>query len=56
MKIIITESQYKKILFESKEKNFEKVFNDLRDFSEKIYDEAKNQVGLDLNFLINLIL
>lgn len=52
MKIIITESQYKKIILESSEKNLDNKLNSLKDFFVGIIKEAKKQVGLDLGFLL----
>ena len=51
MKIIITESQYKKILFESRTKSIENKINKLKEFFKNISNEVKDQIGLDLNFL-----
>jgi hypothetical protein len=51
MKIIITESQYKKILFESRLKSLENKVDELKDFFKKVSSETKKQIGLDLSFL-----
>jgi hypothetical protein len=51
MKIIITESQYKKILFESRLKSLENKVDELKDFFKKVSSESKKQIGLDLSFL-----
>jgi len=51
MKIIITESQYKKILLESRAKNLENKIDELKDFFKKVSSESKKQIGLDLSFL-----
>jgi len=51
MKIIITESQYKKILLESRLKSLENKIDELKDFFKKVSSESKKQIGLDLSFL-----
>lgn len=51
MKIIISESQYKKILLEERENNLKEKLKDLKSFFKKVSEDTKNQVGLDLNFL-----
>ena len=51
MKIIITESQYKKILFESRTKSLENKISELKEFFKKVSIEVKKQIGLDLSFL-----
>jgi hypothetical protein len=51
MKIIITESQYKKILLEERQNGLLDKLKGLKSFFKKVSDETKNQVGLDLSFL-----
>ena len=51
MKIIISESQYKKILLEERENNLKEKLKDLKSFFKRVSEETKNQVGLDLDFL-----
>jgi len=51
MDIILTESQYIKILKESKENQIERVFSDSRSFTKKIISDAKKQFGIDFSFL-----
>ena len=51
MKIIITESQYIKILSEERQNNLLEKLKDLKSFFKKVSEETKNQVGLDLSFL-----
>lgn len=51
MKIIILESQYKKILLEERQNSILNKLKDLKSFFEKVSEETKSQIGLDLNFL-----
>lgn len=51
MKIIIKESQYKKIILESVNKNMSDKLESLKEFFTEISKEIKNQIGLDLTFL-----
>ena len=51
MKIIISESQYKKILLEERQNSLLGKLKGLKSFFKKVSEETKNQVGLDLNFL-----
>lgn len=51
MDIILTESQYIKILKESKENEIEKKFSDSREFTKNILSKAKQQFGIDFTFL-----
>ena len=51
MKIIISESQYKKILLEERENSLLGKLKGLKSFFKKVSEETKNQVGLDLDFL-----
>jgi len=51
MKIIISESQYKKILLEERQINIVDKLKELESFFKKVVKETKNQIGLDLNFL-----
>jgi hypothetical protein len=50
MDIILTESQYIKILKESKENQIEKVFTDSKNFTKKIISDVKKQFGIDFSF------
>jgi len=52
MKIIVTKSQYKKIILESTEKNLTDKLQRLKDFFNNTSKEIKRQVGLDLGFLV----
>ena len=51
MKIIISESQYKKILLEERENNLKEKLKNLKSFFKRVSEDTKNQVGMDLNFL-----
>lgn len=51
MDIILTESQYIKILKESKENEIEKKFLDSKEFTKNILSNAKKQFGIDFTFL-----
>lgn len=51
MDIILTESQYLKILKEQKENQIEKTFSDSRKFVKKILADSKKQFGIDFTFL-----
>lgn len=51
MDIILTESQYIKILKEAKENEIEKKFSDSREFTKNILLNAKKQFGIDFTFL-----
>ena len=51
MKIIISESQYKKILLEERQNGLLDKLKDLKSFFKRVSEETKSQVGLDLNFL-----
>tara|TARA_R110000868_G_scaffold381811_1_gene648245 strand:+ start:620 stop:1237 length:618 start_codon:yes stop_codon:yes gene_type:complete len=51
MKIIISESQYKKILLEERQNGLLDKLKGLKSFFKKVSEETKSQVGLDLNFL-----
>jgi hypothetical protein len=51
MKIIISESQYKKILLEERQNSLLDKLKDLKSFFKRVSEETKSQVGLDLNFL-----
>lgn len=51
MDIILTESQYIKILKESKENEIEKKFSDSKEFTKNILSNAKKQFGIDFTFL-----
>ena len=52
MKIIVTKSQYKKIILESTEKNLTDKLKMLKDFFSDTSKEIKKQIGLDLGFLV----
>jgi len=51
MDIILTESQYIKILKEAKENEIEKKFSDSREFTKNILSNARKQFGIDFTFL-----
>lgn len=51
MKIILTESQYKKLLLENISKESVDKLKSLKDFFKTIKSEAKQQMSLDLGFL-----
>jgi hypothetical protein len=51
MKIILTESQYKKLLLENISKESVNKLKSLKDFFKNIQSEAKQQMSLDLGFL-----
>ena len=51
MDIILTESQYLKILVERNEKQILNVFEKSKDFTKKIFDDVKKQFGIDFTFL-----
>jgi hypothetical protein len=52
MKIVVTKSQYKKIILESTEKNLTDKLKKLKDFFNDTSKEIKNQIGIDLTFLV----
>jgi hypothetical protein len=52
MKILLTESQYKKLLFENISRESIGKLKSLKDFFKKVKNEAKNQMSLDLGFLV----
>ena len=51
MKILITETQYKKIILEERQKNIISKLENLKKFFDDVVGEAKTQIGLDLGFL-----
>jgi hypothetical protein len=51
MKIILKESQYKKLITEEVGKGFKKKLENLKDFFDEVSSDIKNQIGLDLSFL-----
>ena len=51
MKILITETQYKKIILEERQKKIISKLENLKKFFDDVVDEAKTQIGLDLGFL-----
>ena len=52
MKIIISESQHKRILMENINSELEKRFQNMKKFTKNIISEAKKQIDLDLSFLL----
>ena len=50
MKIIITESQYKKILLENSSNDIENTFKGMSEFFKKVKNDAKKELGLDFEF------
>lgn len=51
MDIILTESQYIKVLQESKENAMSDIFTDSKNFTKKIIEDVKKQFGIDFVFL-----
>lgn len=51
MDIILTESQYIKVLQESKENAMADIFTDSKNFTKKIIKDVKEQFGIDFLFL-----
>jgi len=51
MKFILTESQYKKIIFEERTNNVVSKLQSLKKFFNNVSSESKKQIGLDLEFL-----
>lgn len=51
MKIILTETQYKKILLEENANSVIKKLEQLKKFFKNVSSESKKQIGLDLEFL-----
>jgi len=51
MKIIVNESQYKKLLFEETSKNSIDKLKELKKFFGDLKNDVKTQIGLDLSFL-----
>lgn len=52
MDILLTESQYKKLLFEEKKSEVAKELNNSRNFTKRILSDVKNQFGMDFTFLL----
>lgn len=52
MKIIISESQHKRILIENINSELEKRFQNMKKFTKNVISEAKKQINLDLSFLL----
>jgi len=52
MDIILTESQYIKILKENKENEIEQTFSNSKNFAKKIINDIKNQYNIDFSFLV----
>lgn len=50
MKIIITESQYKKILLENSSNDIENTFKGMSEFFKKVKNDTKKELGLDFEF------
>ena len=50
MKIIITESQYKKILLENSSNEVESKFKDMTEFFKKVKNDLKKELSLDFEF------
>jgi hypothetical protein len=50
MKIIITESQYKKILLENSSNEVESKFKEMSEFFKKVKKDLKTELGLDFEF------
>lgn len=51
MKIIVKESQYRKILLEERKIGIQKKISELKSFFNDLVDGIKKQIGLDLSFL-----
>ena len=51
MKIIVKESQYRKILLEERKIGVQKKISELKNFFNDLVDGIKKQIGLDLSFL-----
>ena len=51
MKIIVKESQYRKILLEERKIGIQKKISELKNFFNDLVDGIKKQIGLDLSFL-----
>jgi len=51
MKIIVNESQYKKIILETRTKKITNTIKKLKDFFDELSTDVKTQIGLDINFL-----
>lgn len=51
MKIIVKESQYRKILLEERKIGIQKKISELKSFFNDLVDGVKKQIGLDLSFL-----
>lgn len=52
MKVIITETQYKKLILENLSKESLDKLKGLKDFFNDVLSESKKQIGLDLSFLV----
>ena len=52
MKIIISESQHKRILMENINSDLEKRFQNMKKFTKNVISEAKKQINLYLSFLL----
>ena len=51
MKIIVKESQYRKLILEERKIMFEKKLENMKNFFGELSENIKNQIGLDLTFL-----
>lgn len=51
MKIVVKESQYKKIILEERKIEFKRKLENLKDFFGDLSENIKNQIGLDMTFL-----
>lgn len=51
MKVLISESQFLKILKENKENEIEEVFSNSKSFTKKVISDVKTQFNLDFSFL-----
>lgn len=52
MDILLTESQYKKLLFEEKKSEIEKEFSESKNFTKKIISDVKKQYGIDFSLAL----
>ena len=50
MKIVLNETQYKRILLEQKQNDIEEVLNDSKEFTKEVASEVKRQFNLDYTF------
>jgi len=52
MNVLITETQYIKILKENKENEIEQIFSSSKEFTNKIVSDVKKQYNLDFTFMV----